>query len=87
MNLIGRIWKAVIDDYPEVPNTADTDDESEEVVMPWNQCRWVELTARCRCPLNDENMPSGCDAKCPARLAVERHARELEYENTERLFK
>jgi len=84
MNLIGRIWKAVIDDYPEVPNTADTDDESDEIVIPWNQCRWVELTARCRIPLNDsENWPNGCDAKCPARLLNEHHAKELERENRE----
>lgn len=87
MSLLSRI-KAFIGDYPQVPNTADTDEEEEErEELPWNKCRWIELTARCRIPLNDsENLPHGCDAKCPARLLNEHHAISREYENNERLY-
>ena len=85
-NIIGRVWKAIINDYPNVPNTADTDDENESE-EPWYKCRWVMVEARCRIPLNDsENWPNGCSAVCPARLANEKRAIEREYQNTERLY-
>ena len=38
-------------------------------------CCWLEVSYRCRIPVNDaENMPSGCDPKCPARLQNENRA-------------
>jgi hypothetical protein len=84
MNIAIRIWRAIWQDEPE-PEEESTQMREDEP-LPWNECRWIELTPRCRCPLNDENMPSGCDAACPARLANEHRAGEREHENTVRLY-
>lgn len=80
MNLLGRLWKAVTDDIPEPLDLAGMEHDCED--KPGIECRWIEITVRCRAPLNDgDNMPSGCDARCPARIAIEHRARDLEREN------
>ena len=89
MNLLGRIWKAITDDYPNVPNTADTDDDDGDSCedKPGIECRWIEISVRCRSPMGDgEGLPSGCDARCPARMQNERQAEQLKRENNERLY-
>ena len=49
---------------------------------PGSQCRWMEISFHCRCPVNEsENLPSGCDAHCPARVQNEIKAEILEHEN------
>lgn len=92
MNVLGRLWKAITDDYPEVPDSADLDgEESEEGQTcedePGINCRWIEVSVKCKSPINEgENMPAGCDAQCPARLQVEQRAHERARENNERLY-
>lgn len=86
MNIIGRLWKAVTDEYPVVPDSADLGGGTCED-EPGIDCRWMEISVRCRSPINEgENMPAGCDAKCPARLQAEQQARQLARENTMRLY-
>jgi hypothetical protein len=47
-----------------------------------DECGWMEISYHCRVPLNDsENMPAGCNPKCPARLQVLRDARIRQKEN------
>lgn len=76
VNIFARIWCAIWDD--------DLQDCKDE---PGEYCRWIEYSVRCRAPLDEgNNWPSGCDARCPARLANERAAEHKEYENTVRLY-
>lgn len=88
MNLLGRLWKAITDDYPDVPDSADLGDHDQDCEdRPGITCRWIEVTYRCRSPMDDgNNMPSGCDAHCPARKSMERRAADRARENNERLF-
>jgi hypothetical protein len=87
MNVLGRLWRAIIDDYPDVPNTADTDEGNSSEEEPGIQCRWIEISVRCRSPLNEgEGLPGGCDARCPARLQNEHLAQMRTHENTDRLY-
>jgi hypothetical protein len=87
MNLLGRLWKAVTDDYPDVPDSADLDEGESCEDEPGIDCRWIEVSVRCKSPINEgENMPAGCDARCPARLQVEQRAHERTRENNERMF-
>lgn len=76
MSILSRIGKALIalsDEPEELP---------EEYDRPGWECRWIEIYAVCRLPLNEsENMPTNCDARCPARISLERAAQKREHEN------
>jgi len=92
MNLLGRLLYALIDepvDYGE-DHEDHKDNETNNLQTvedrPGLICRWIEVTVRCRAPLDDgNNLPSGCDANCPARLAMEKRAYEREKE-AQRLY-
>lgn len=84
MNVFSRIWKAIQNvepNYPHVPNTADMEGDDLED-KPGIECRWIEVSVRCKSPINEgENMPAGCDARCPARVANEQRVAQREREN------
>ena len=83
MTLITRIRNAIaaLCTPPDPPDDGAGEELTTED-QPGIKCRWIEVSIRCRSPVNDgENMPSGCDAMCPARLQNESAATHRELEN------
>ena len=55
--------------------------------IPFEECRWLEAEYNCKFTVNsDENLPSGCDHLCPARIQNEMRAKYRAEENHARLF-
>lgn len=92
MNILGRIFYAIIDHNPEtsqIPIAPQCIEEKSCEENPGIMCRWIEATFRCRSPMGDGegSMPSGCDANCPARIQNDILAREIALENQRRTYR
>ena len=54
----------------------------EDVEQDPKHCGWLEVTYSCKIPLNDsENMPTGCNPKCHARMMILRASEKRAQEN------